>query len=234
MKNSKEFLSKRETANKFNKRLSIFIKEYYSHKKKRRKKFRLLDIGCGRNTELFFRKKSEDIYYGCDFFYNTKKSLKNYISIDLNEESLSLKFKNKKFDVIFCGEVIEHLFSPDKLIDEIKELMDENSILILSTPNLGYYLNRLMLFFGVSPFFLENSSETKLGRKFKFLGQGNKTEGHIKVFTYGAIKDLLKQKGFEVVKIKSVPVWDNFFDRFVCLFSRSLSANNIFILQKKK
>lgn len=79
--------------------------------------------------------------------------------------------------MIFCGEVIEHLFSPDDLIDEIKTLMHSESILILSTPNLGYWVNKLLLIFGISPLCLENSSEIKLGRKFKFLGQFNKTEG---------------------------------------------------------
>jgi len=234
MKNPKEFLSERETASKFNKRLKKFIEEYCNHKDEHRKSLKLLDIGCGKNAELFFYKKDDDIYYGCDFFGSINTKIDNYTIIDLSEESLSSKYNNEKFDVIFCGEVIEHLFSPDELLDEIKELMREDSILILSTPNLGYYLNRIMLFFGISPFFLENSSEVKLGRKFKFLGQHNKTEGHIRLFTYGALRDLLKLKGFKIVKIKSVPVWDNVFDQIICLLSKSLSADNVFVLKKDK
>jgi len=233
MKNSKEFLSKRETATTdLTPRLKIFVEEYLNYKQLINKPINILDIGCGRVCLLFKYKKKEDKYYGCDFFKEIDVKIDNYTPIDLNEEKLSDKYKDEKFDVIFCGEVLEHLFSPDSLLDEIKELMHDNSILILSTPNLAYYANRIMLLFGISPLFLENSSEVKLGRKFKIIGQFNKTEGHIKVFTYGALKDLFKMKRLKIIKIKSVPVWNNIFDRIICIISRSLSANNVFILKK--
>jgi len=233
MKNINEFLSMRQTASGFNIRLKQFINQYLEYKKTHAHiSIKILDVGCGQNCELFKYKSEEDKYFGCDFFDNINIKIDDYHKVNLNEEKLADKYGDIKFDVIFCGEVIEHLFSPDDLLQEIKGLMHTDSILILSTPNLGYYLNRVMLLFGISPFFLENSSEIKLGRKFKFLGQHNKTEGHIKVFTYGALKDLFKIKGLKIVRIKSVPVWDNIIDRIICFFSKSLSANNIFILKK--
>jgi len=231
MKNTNEFLSNRETASGFNTRLKYFVRVYSDYKKKFTDPIKILDVGCGHNCELYRYKQINDIYYGCDYYKKINTKIDNYKKINLNEEKLTDLYWGKKFDVIFCGEVIEHLFSPDELLDEIKCLMHENSIVILSTPNLSYYLNRLLLLFGISPFFLENSSEIKLGRRFKFLGQFNKTEGHIKVFTYGALKDLLKLKGFQIIKIKSVPIWDDAADRLVCLISRSLSANNVFVLK---
>jgi 2-polyprenyl-3-methyl-5-hydroxy-6-metoxy-1,4-benzoquinol methylase len=232
MKNYKKFLSKKNTASEFNKRLRIFIEEYLYYKQLNNKPISILDIGCGKNCELFKYKEKEDKYYGCDFYKRINVKIDNYLSIDLNEKKLSDKYKNQKFDIIFCGEVIEHLFNPDELLDEIKELMHSESILILSTPNLGYYPNRLLLLFGISPLFLENSSELKLGRRFKSLGQYHETEGHIRVFTYRAIKDLLKIKKFKIDKIRSVPVWDNPIDRFICLFSKSLAPNNVFVVKK--
>jgi len=232
MKNTKEFLTKRQTASGLNIRLKYFIGQYLEYRKMHSQPIKILDIGCGHNCELFKYKQKEDRYYGCDFYDQINIEINDYQKINLNEEKLTDKYKDEKFDVIFCGEVIEHLFSPDSLLDEIKELMHKDSVLILSTPNLGYLLNRIMLLFGISPFFLENSSEVKLGRKFKVLGQFNKTEGHIKVFTYDALKDLLKLKGFKIIRIKSVPVWNNVFDKIICLLSKSLSAINIFILKK--
>src|SRR5680860_24849 len=185
MKNIDEFLSKRQTASGFNIRLKYFISEYLKYKKTYpHPPIKILDIGCGHNCELFKYKLEEDKYYGCDFYDKINIRIDDYQKISLNEEKLTDKYEDKKFDVIFCGEVIEHLFSPDSLLDEIKKLMHENTILILSTTNLGDYMNRIMLLFGISPFFLENSSEVKLGRKFRFLGQFNKTEGHIRLFTY--------------------------------------------------
>jgi len=233
MKSINEFLSRRQTASAVNIRLKYFISQYLEYKKKHpHLPIKILDIGCGHNCELFEYKSEEDKYFGCDFYDKINIKIDDYRKINLNEEKLTDKYKDEKFDVVFCGEVIEHLFSPDSLLDEIKALMHKDSILLLSTPNLGYYLNRIMLLFGISPLFLENSSEVKLGRKFKFLGQFNKTEGHIKLFTYGALKDLLRLEGFKIIKIKSVPVWDNVFDRIICLLLKSLSADNVFVLKK--
>jgi SAM-dependent methyltransferase len=231
MKNPKEFLSQRQTASGFNLRLENFVKEYKNYANKYPQGITILDVGCGHNCELFSHKRSQDHYSGCDFFEKVSAPLDNYCTVNFNEQKLTDIYRDKKFDVIFCGEVIEHLFSPDEILDEIKKLMKKDSIFILSTPNLGYYLNRIMLLFGISPFFLENSSEIKLGRFFSFLGQGNVTEGHIRLFTYRALMDLLKRKNFKVIKVQPVPVWNNITDRIVCLFSKSLSANNVFVLQ---
>jgi SAM-dependent methyltransferase len=232
MKNPNEFLSKRQTASGFNTRLKCFVEQYRQYKKNHPDSLRILDIGCGQNCELFKYKSDNDRYYGCDFYDGVNPEINGYQKINLNEEKLTDKYTDIKFDVIFCGEVIEHLFSPDNLLDEIKELMDENSILILSTPNLAYWPNRFALLLGLSPFFVENSSNIKLGRKLKSLGQGRVTEGHIRVFTHGALKDLLRIKGFKIIKVKAVPVWDNLIDRIVCQLSKSLSANNVFVLKK--
>lgn len=229
MKNYKDFYLNNDTAQPFNDRLKIFIKEYQNYHSIYQHDLKILDIGCGKNAELFNYKIGNDYYYGCDFYGQIIKD--NYTKIDLNEEDLSYIYKNQKFDIIFCGEVIEHLFSPDHLIDEIKKLMHDESILILSTPNLSCYLNRILLLFGISPLYLENSSDIKLGRKFKFLGQFNKTEGHIHLFTYGAIKDFFKLKNLKIIKIVPTYTWNLFLDMIICRLSKGLAQNNVFILK---
>ncbi len=234
MKNFTEFLSNRKTASDFNARLKNFIEQYKLYAKDKPQKLKLLDVGCGTRCELFTHKRPQDTYTGCDFYDNVDAPIDGYKKINLNDQKLTDVFPGETFDVIFCGEVIEHLFSPDTLLSEIKSLMHKDTILILSTPNLAYYLNRIMLLFGISPFFLENSSEQKLGRFFKFLGQGNVTEGHIRMFTFRALKDLLALQKFEIVTIKPVYFWDNIVDRLVSRFSKSLSANNVFVLKKQE
>lgn len=234
MKNPKEFLSDNQTAQSFNERLAVFVSEYKKYKEKfgKGKELHILDIGCGSKCELLQYIHEGDVYYGCDFYKEIDQKDIKYTSIDLNEESLAKKLSGEKFDVIFCGEVIEHLFSPDALIDDLKELMSDDGIFILSTPNLGYWVNRVLLLFGISPLYLENSSETKLGRRFKFLGQGNKTEGHIRLFTYGALREFVLLKGFAIIRVTPVITWSFFLDRIVCAFSRSLAPNNVFVLKK--
>ena len=213
-------------------RLRIFVAEYTAYRTAKKHPLRLLDLGCGPSAVLSRHVAKDDVYWGCDFHPTSDVENGRYIQIDLNEESIAERCSGKEFDVIFCGEVIEHLFSPDSLIEDIKGLMHRESIVILSTPNLAYYVNRILLLAGVTPLFLENSSEAKLGRKFRFLGQGNETQGHIRVFTYGAMKDLLARNGFEVVKVVPTNVWDFPLDRLVCRISRSLSPNNVFVVRR--
>ncbi len=45
---------------------------------------------------------------------------------------------NDIFEVIFCGELIEHLANPGLMLDGIKKFMDKNSILVVTTPNVFY------------------------------------------------------------------------------------------------
>ncbi|OGH03177.1 MAG: hypothetical protein A2798_01975 [Candidatus Levybacteria bacterium RIFCSPHIGHO2_01_FULL_37_17] len=231
-KNYKDFINSKQTAYPSWNRLKIFGEEYHFYKERNKKSLKILDIGCGK--EVYLRKfyLPGDKYYACDFYDKPNIKVENYKKIDLNEDKLDEVYKNQKFDVIFCGEVIEHLFSPDDLLKEIRLLMHKDSILILSTPNLGYYINRIMLLFGISPLFLENSSYYKLGRRFSFFGQRNITEGHIRVFTYGALLDLLKLKKYKIIKIRSVSVWNFWPDRIVTRFFKSLASDNIFILKK--
>jgi hypothetical protein len=104
-------------------------------------------------------------------------------------------------------------------------------LIVLSTPNLAYLPNRFLLMFGIVPIFLENSSEVKLGRRFRFLGQGNHTEGHIRVFTHRAVLELLKREGFAIERVIPVSVWNFPFDPIVNRISPSLAAVNVYCLR---
>jgi SAM-dependent methyltransferase len=42
---------------------------------------------------------------------------------------------NEKFDVIVCGELIEHLTNPGLMLEGIKKFMNKDSLLIITTPN---------------------------------------------------------------------------------------------------
>lgn len=232
-RNYTDFLRQTETAHRFdmNNRLSVFVDAYEEFRRRSGGPLSILDIGCGAAPVLASRVSPDDDYWGADYYETIRTPVDNYVSVDLNTESLASKLQPRQFDVIFCGEVIEHLFSPDNLLDEIRLLMHENSILVLSTPNLGYWVNRLLLLAGISPLYLENSSEAKLGRRTRLLGQGNPTEGHIRLFTYRALRDLLDVKEFQVLRVTGTYTWKFLPDKLVARLSHSLAPANVFVLR---
>lgn len=226
-----DFYARNETANtELNPRLELFLEQYRRQRARLERPLRILDIGCGRGMILSHHVDRADEYWGCDIVPAELVGSERFRTVDLNNASLRDSFEGR-FDVIFCGEIVEHLFSPDALLDELRELMTPDARLLLSTPNLGYLLNRIMLLFGISPFFLENSSRQKLGRRTKWLGQGNETQGHIRLFTYQAMLDLLAIERLRLVESIGIPVWFNFaVDRAIARLSPRLAADVLYVV----
>ncbi len=233
MRTYEDFLRHHQTAHPFdfNPRLGIFAREYAAHRGRQGRPLEVLDIGCGLDPALIRIKQQGDTYHGVDFYEERPTGVDEYTRLDLNRESLASVLEGRVFDVVFCGEVIEHLFSPDALLREIRQVMGPSSILVLSTPNLGYWVNRILLLAGISPLFLENSAERKLGRFSRALGQGNPTEGHIRLFTYRALCELVASTGFDVVSVTPTYVWRFPPDLVISRLSRSLAATNVLVLR---
>jgi 2-polyprenyl-3-methyl-5-hydroxy-6-metoxy-1,4-benzoquinol methylase len=229
-----DFLRNRKTAHEFdmNDRLSLFVDAYERHRAALQRPMRVLDIGCGTDPVLATRLDPDDEYHGCDFYDRVEREIDAYVQVDLNRESVSSKLSGRTYDVVFCGEVIEHLFSPDALLRDVRTLMTDESVLVLSTPNLGYWVNRLLLLAGISPLYLENSAEAKLGRFTKRLGQGNPTEGHIRLFTYRALLDFVDRLGFVVLTTTGTFTWKFPPDRLIARLSHSLAPTNVLVLRR--
>jgi SAM-dependent methyltransferase len=185
----------------------------------------LLDIGCG---DGYLLKELRTVtpttkLFGVDV-YKTKI---NGIEIKEGDITKGLPFKDNSFECVILGEVIEHLPDPDFALSEIRRVLKKGGVLIISTPNLVSWANRLMVLFGIQPFFTETSTQVNLGRRFKILGQGGKVQGHLKIFTHRSLEEILIRENFKIDKKFGVPFFfpfpvsliDRFFTHFISLTS---------------
>lgn len=162
----------------------------------------LLDIGCGsgRNLAAFAAMIPNARLVGTDIAPNAVAHIRNLgFEGQVCDASVELPFASGSFDVVTCGEVLEHVANTDRLLEEIHRTLRVGGLLILTTPNLAYLPNRLLLLFGIQPIFTETSLKRNMGRMAKWLGQGNETQGHLKIFTLPALRELLAECGFHVV-----------------------------------
>lgn len=95
---------------------------------------------------------------------------------------------NQKFDVIFAGEVMEHLFDDNKFIRAAKELLAPGGLLILTVPNLVFSVNRVRMFFGKTPFFAYEPY-------------------HYHMYTARTLRELIQDEGLRVIKMASSHVF---------------------------
>ena len=101
------------------------------------KQMRLLDVGCGiGNISLELKKRGYQVT-GVDFSEVAIRQCLlravNAILSDMDHDGL--KFPDKSFDIVWAGDVIEHVFDPISVFKEISRVINDNGCLLLSVPN---------------------------------------------------------------------------------------------------
>jgi 2-polyprenyl-3-methyl-5-hydroxy-6-metoxy-1,4-benzoquinol methylase len=198
-------------------------------------KNRILDIGCGDGSFITkFRKHCET--FGVDISQNAiiraKEAGINAYEVDVSSQKLP--FRDRYFDIIYMGDVIEHLINPDYAIKEVIRALRLNGFLVLSTPNLASWVNRLLLLIGMQPLFAEVSTVGTFGRGAR--SSRFCPVGHLRLFTYKALREFLTYYQFNITKVSGAP-YENLpkvlgnMDR---ILSRIPSLSSIIILACQK
>lgn len=160
---------------------------------------RILDVGGTQETYDYLRRAfpSAEI-----FSINIEKSElpKEDNAILANAEKLP--FRKNYFDLIFAREVLEHIFRPDKFVDEAKRTLKNGGKIIISTPNLNSWHIRLLILFGFAP----TNYTPYPGRTYgipKFF-KTRPIYDHVRVFPYRALEEIFNSNGFVIENISGV------------------------------
>lgn len=167
----------------------------------------LLDIGC-HDGEISIALKTAvgaKHVYGVELEpHNAEKAKKRGVDVIQGDVDYSdIPLPDDYCDVVFCGEVIEHVVNIDHLLDEIHRVLKPQGSCILTTPNLASWYNRLALLVGFQTyiswvpwghFLLKGPSQPPIS-----LGAGRP---HISVMTVRALKEVITLHGFRIRRLK--------------------------------
>lgn len=102
----------------------------------RRKKGRLLDIGCG--VGLFLRQaRARYETFGCDVSTYAACQASGFSrgGVIVSDAGMGLAFKDNVFDIVTAFDVVEHMDEPAHLFKEAMRLLRPDGIFVFSSPN---------------------------------------------------------------------------------------------------
>lgn len=148
----------------------------------------VLDIGCyqGANAKYLKEKYDKVSYIGlegnAEAISNVYSEVDEIHRVDLDNVDFSV-LKKTNIDFIILGDVLEHLKEPDDLMLKVKKIIHQDTIIIVSIPNIQYYETFLQLLSGNFP------------RRER--GVFDKT--HLRWFTHKEFKKMI-ESNYEIMK----------------------------------
>lgn len=150
---------------------------------------RILDVGCSEGKIL---KELESRGYvnlhGVDIQNWSNTSFTNtnikYAECDIEKERIPF---DGKFDLIIISDVLEHLFSPQTVLFDLKKRLSPKGKIIFSVPNAGWFLNGILLTFLPSKLF----ASTAFG-----------PWGHTHQFTFYEVGKTAAKLKYKIIELK--------------------------------
>lgn len=167
-----------------------------------------LDIGCytGDNTLNLAKACNAKTIYGLDVNRKamqiaSRKGIR-VIYQDITKKKWNIE--DDKFDFVYSNQVIEHLYSVDNYIKNIKRILKNKGYALISTENLSGWHNCFALLLGYQPFSTTNIciKRWSVGNPLSITKEGHRSSYmvHRAVFTYYALIQFLKLYDFKIIK----------------------------------
>jgi len=144
---------------------------------------KVLDVGCGRGAHLkdFNMLRTDLKLYGVDIG-DVEEYLPDFIKFH-KKTADNLPFKNDEFDFLICFHVLEHLSNPEKCLLEFNRVLKEDGLLYIETP----YYKTTTVPDGIMNFWSDPT--------------------HVRPYNHSSFHRILRETGFEILKIKVWRTW---------------------------
>lgn len=152
-------------------------------------KLKMLSVACSTGIiEQKIQERTGISVCGIDAAKESLEKAKNRgIDVKYADVTKRFPFEDESFDFVFAGEILEHLLDTRKLLREIYRVLKPSGYVIVTTPNLARFDDRIKFLFGKAP------RQTSPLHPYLYL--------HIRPFTYGSLKESLKDAGFAGIKL---------------------------------
>ncbi|MBS3113289.1 class I SAM-dependent methyltransferase [Candidatus Woesearchaeota archaeon] len=110
---------------------------------------KLLDVGCSEGKFIIeYQKKG----FECEGIDISDKAIENgkRRGLDIKKVDITQKlpYKDETFDIICCGQVLEHVLDPLPVVRDMHRILKKNGNLIITVPNINMFRNLFLILLG--------------------------------------------------------------------------------------
>lgn len=143
---------------------------------------RVLDLGCANGSIAETLRRRGHAVTGVDLepLNGVKERVDHFVAADL-DAGLPVEVTGE-FDVVLAADVLEHVRRPERILDQVLEVLAPGGIFVVSVPNFGHWYPR---------------TRAALGR-FDYDRRGILDRDHVRFFTRRSFENMVTAHGWQI------------------------------------